>query len=83
MLFQIAWMLRRAMFDEIGWRANDDYAQRMQPAGNQGIVGGVADPHGNIEPLRHEIDLLIGGSQFDFHIGVELQKTADDRRHVG
>ena len=83
MLFEIAGIFRPAMFGEIGWRANGDDAQRMQPAGDQGLVGGVADPHGDIETLGNEIGLLVGGPEFDVHIGIEFQKTADDRRDIG
>ncbi len=72
MLLEIAGMLRPAMFGEIGRRANDDDAQRVQPAGNQGLIGGVADPHGNIEALRNEIDLLVGSAKFDVHTGIEF-----------
>jgi hypothetical protein len=71
-LFEIVWMLRSAMFGEIGWRADDNDAQRMQPPGNQGLIGGIADPHRNIEAVGNEIGLLVGGPQFDIHIGIEF-----------
>ena len=44
----------------------------MQSPGNQGLIGGLADPHGNIETLRNEIDLLVGSAEFDVDVGIEL-----------
>src|SRR4051794_40533700 len=82
-LREIAGMLRLPMFGEIGWRADDDDAQRMQSARDQGFVGGVADADGDIEALRSEIDLFVRGPEFEVHTGIELQKTADDRRYIG
>ena len=72
MLFEIAWMFRPAMFGEIGRRADGDDAQRMQPAGNQGLIVGFADPHGDIEALGNQIGLLIGSPEFDVHVGIEF-----------
>jgi hypothetical protein len=71
-LREIAGMVRLPMFGEIGRRADDDDAQRMQSARDQGFVGGIANADGDIEALRSEIDLLVLGPEFDIHTGIEL-----------
>ena len=71
-LFEIVGMLRPAMFGEIGRRADDDDAQRLQSARDQELVGEVADPDGDIEAVGNEIDLFVGRPQLDLHVGIEL-----------
>ena len=75
-------MLRTALRREVGRRADDDDAQLTQPTGPNARIWQVANPHGQVEPLREQIDRLVGRPELHLDPRVALHELASRRHHM-
>ena len=64
-------------------RCREDNATEIgQPPGFEARIGQLADPNGEIKALADEIDIAVGHIEFDFDLGMRLQKCAGRRHDV-
>jgi hypothetical protein len=72
MTFKLIGVLRTAMLGEIRRSTAGYDAQRLQSARRQGFVDVIADPDGDIQTIRKEVNLFVGRLQFDLDVRIEL-----------